>query len=178
MRGTVAQPQGCDIQLMRTQVMFRREAVQYAAAAVIPIGYRAPELVPDDDAGEDPAEHARVEALAQKLADLEFYAIQEAHDNWPAVSYLADIKLAEEYAAFYIVTRDTKLLDRWSMRVERAMFPGKLRVYALGKAGYIEGRDDGYFNVTLFIVGREGLEQERRAFADLYGNYPDPQSMR
>ncbi len=150
--------------LLKGSVMFRRQAIMLACAAMAP----SYEVHDDDDA----AEETKMKTLAQDLANMEYCAIREAHDDWRTLSYVHDIKLDDEYGALYIVTRDTRLLDRWSMRVDRAMYPGELPVYALGKSGHIEGNDDGYHNVTLLIVGRDGLELERRAFADLYAKYP------
>ena len=155
--------------------MIRRNALLLACSAIpaacLP-SVVAPAVTTEAD---DDREQAEVDELAQTLADIEFAALKDGHpDDWQRVSYIADVKISERFAAFYCVTGDERLLCLWAGRVERAMYPGSLRVYALGKAGQYPGMDNGFNHVTLFIVGREGVELERVAFADLKAKYPEP----
>ncbi len=159
----------------RIDDMFRRNAILLACSAVPAIclpAVVAPAVTTEAD---DDREQAEVDELAQTLADIEFAALKDDHpEDWRSVSYIADAKIDERFSAFYCVTGDERLLNLWAGRVERAMYPGKLRVYALGKAGQYPGMDNGFNHVTLFIVGREGVELERVAFADLKATYPEP----
>ena len=156
--------------------MFRRKAILLACSAIpaacLPLA--APAVVSTE--ADDDREQAEVDELAQTLADIEFAALKDGHpDDWQRVSYVADVKISDRFAAFYCVTGDERLLSLWAARVERSMYPGSLRVYALGKAGQYPGMDDGFNHVTLFIVDRESVELERVAFADLKAKYPEPE---
>lgn len=154
--------------------MLRRNAFMLACSAIPALFLpAAPAVVPTVD--DDDREQAEVDELAKTLAQIELAALKDDHpDDWESVSYIADAKIDDRFAAIYCVTGDERLLSLWAARVERAMYPGKLRVYALGKAGQYPGKHDGFNHVTLFIVDRESVELERVAFLDLKAKYPEP----
>ncbi|MCC7334063.1 MAG: hypothetical protein IT422_03140 [Pirellulaceae bacterium] len=157
-------------------MMLRRNAFLLACSAIPAIclpAVVAPAVVSTED--DDDREQAEVDQLAMTLALREFASLRANYpDNWQRLSYITDKPLNDTLAAIYCVTSNTKLIDRWAYRVEHAMYPGNLRVRSLGKAGPIEGADDGYDVVTLLICYRESVELERLAFADLKAKYPEP----
>jgi len=151
--------------------MKRRDFI-FSSAAVVPVtsAYQVGKRS-DDDA----AELAECDALAKSLAKMELAAIQADYPaSWRDVSYVGETYINERWTAIYCVTNDMRLLDRWAARVERAIYPGKLMVYALAKAGPIAGMDEGYNVVTLMICDRHSVGLEYVAFADLKAKYPLP----
>jgi len=155
-------------------MMLRRNAFLLACSAIPALFLpAAPTVGPTED--DDDREQAEVNDLAKTLAQIEFAALKDDHpEDWQSVSYVTDKPVSEDYAAIYCVTSNMKLLDLWAARVDHAMYPGELRVHAIGKAGQIEGLDDGYNVVTLLICNRESVELERVAFLDLKAKYPEP----
>ena len=161
--------------------MFRRNALLLACSAIpaallpavcLPAAYAPPVNSTEED---DDREQREVDELAKTLAQIELAAIKEAHpDSWQSLSYVADARVREDLTAIYCVTSNTKLIDLWAGRVDHAMYPGKLRVHALGKAGQIPGEDDGYNYVTLLLCNPESVEPERVAFLDLKAKHPEP----
>lgn len=151
--------------------MKRRDFI-FSSVAVLPVSKVQVDTSNQDD---DAAELAECEALAKTLADIELNGLKADHpDSWRDVSYIGETHVNERWTAIYCVTSDMRLLDRWSMRVERAIYPGKLMVYALAKAGPIAGMDEGYNIVTLMICDRHSVGLESVAFADLKAKYPLP----
>lgn len=155
-------------------MMLRRNAFLLACSAIPALFLPAPPaVVPTED--DDDREQAEVDELAKTLAQIELAALKDDHpEDWENVSYVADAKIDDRFTAIYCVTSNMKLLDLWAARVDHAMYPGELRVHAIGKAGQIEGLDDGYNVVTLLICNRESVELERVAFLDLKAKYPEP----
>lgn len=148
--------------------MFRRNAILLACSAI-------PTACLPAGASVSTPEPIELEVDAQQLADLEYRSIQVNHpETWQSISYVGEAMLNSQYAAIYCVTADQRLLGLWAGRVDRAMYPGKLRVFDLGKAGQYPGMHDGFNHVTVFVVDRKSLELEHSAFAELRAKYPEP----
>lgn len=113
-----------------------------------------------------------LEITIQELADLELKALRFNNpDTWQQISYITSVKLKAGTSLLYCATHSAPILDRFAIRVERALNDG-LHAFELAVAGPLGKEGDNV--VTMFTVDTDSLERMKGRFVDLFAQYPEP----